>query len=41
VVAAIVANDSRADNNQAQATTSVAIALQRQLSPMILQVQPK
>ena len=41
VVTAIVANDARADNNQAQATTSVAIALQRQLSPMILQVQPK
>jgi hypothetical protein len=41
VVQAIVTNDSRADNNQAQASTSVAIALQRQLSPMILQVQPK
>jgi len=41
VAAGIIANDLRADNNQAQASTAIALALQRQLNPMILQVQPK
>jgi subtilase family serine protease len=41
IVTASIANDSRSDNNRAQNSAAIMQVLDRQISPYILQVQPR